>query len=268
MATTDRTTPPLANGKRPEKGHGPHQRAPHRRVQVSSVTALSPKLRRMVVGGELQDWPVSVPGGHFKIFVPQAGSDELAMRTYTVRRYDADRAELTIDFAIHAGGPATAFAQAATPGDAFEISGAARPGFTPGEGSQWTVLIADHSALPAVCATLELLPAGHRAQVLVEVPAVAEQLELASSAVLSVQWLTAGADPCARLVDAARSLTLPAGDGEIWVGCEAGAMRAIRRHFLEDRGVGSGSLHTRAYWKRGVAAHSDHDTGDETAAAR
>src|ERR1700761_7913006 len=96
----------------------PRQRPPRRSVAVQSVTQLTPRLRRIVAEGELEGWDPSKPGSHFKVFVPQDGAEELAMRTYTVRRFEPGA--LTIDFAQHSDGPATAWAQTAEAGSGFQ----------------------------------------------------------------------------------------------------------------------------------------------------
>jgi NADPH-dependent ferric siderophore reductase len=239
------------------------KRLPRRDVAVSEVTRLTPQLVRVVATGDLEAWPTGAPGGHFKVFVPVPGDDEHVMRTYTVREYDAASGRLTIDFALHSDGPATAWAQAALPGDPFRISGAARSGYAPAAAAAWTVFVADHSALPAVAAIVEGLPAGYPVRALIEVPTAQERIELAADAALEVDWILEAGEPCEQLVAAALALDLPAGAGEIWVGCEAGAMRRIRGNLLHDRGLSASALHTRAYWKRDVANHSDHDLGDD-----
>lgn len=239
----------------------PRQRPPRRSVAVQSVSQLTPRLRRIVATGELEAWDPSKPGAHFKVFIPQTGTDELAMRTYTVRGFQPGA--LTIDFAEHSDGPATAWAQRAEVGESFQISGMARSGFVPDPGSEWCVFLADHAALPAVAAILESLPAGLTTLVMVELEDPQDALELESAAELEIRWLTEDGGPCAQLVAAARKLELPAGSGEVWVGCEAGSMREIRAHMLGELQVSPRALHTRAYWKQQVANHSDHDTGED-----
>lgn len=239
----------------------PRQRPPRRKVAVQSVTQITPRLRRIVATGELEQWDQSKPGAHFKVFVPEEGSEELAMRTYTVRRFEPG--SLTIDFADHSNGPATAWAKAAAAGDEFQISGMARSGFKPDPESEWCIFVADHAALPAVAAILESLPAGLRALVIVELQDPQDALQLESDAELEIRWLTEAGAPCEQLVAAARELTLPEGGGEIWVGCEAGQMRQIRAHMLRELALNPRALHTRAYWKQNVVNHSDHDTGED-----
>jgi NADPH-dependent ferric siderophore reductase len=40
-------------------------------------------------------------------------------------------------------------------------------------------------------------------------------------------------------------------------------MRTIRRHLLGERGLDRSQVHTRGYWKLGVAGHPGHDTGED-----
>jgi NADPH-dependent ferric siderophore reductase len=232
-------------------------------VIVRGVEQLTPQLTRVIVAGDLQNWKAEIPGGHFKLFVPDGQGEEPAMRTYTARSCDPESGLLTIDFAIHAEGPATKWASAAQPGEELQISGMARPGYAPGEDAQVTVFIADQSALPAVAAIAEALPAGYRAKALVEIPAEAERIELTTDAELEVEWIIESGVPCEQLVAAALALGAPEGEVEYWVGCEADAMRTIRRHLLHELELSPRALHTRAYWKQSVANHSDHDTGED-----
>lgn len=241
----------------------PRQRPPRRNVVVESISQITPRLRRVVARGELEAWDQSKPGAHLKVLVPQAGSDELAMRTYTVRRFEQDAGLLTIDFAQHSSGPANTWVQTAAIGAPFQVSGMARSGFEPDPASEWCVFIADHAALPAVAAILESLPARMRALVIVELQDPQDALQLESAAELEIRWLTESGAPCEQLVAEAGRLALPEGGGEVWVGCEAGAMRRIRAHLLRDLGLQPRAVHTRAYWKQDVVNHSDHDTGED-----
>ncbi|HUY59604.1 MAG TPA: siderophore-interacting protein [Solirubrobacteraceae bacterium] len=241
----------------------PPQRPPRRKVAVHSTSRLSPRLVRIVATGELEAWDPGQPGAHFKVFVPQDGSEELAMRTYTVRSFEPEPGALTIDFALHSDGPATAWAQRAEPGERFQVSGMGRSGFVPEALSEWCVFLADHAALPAVTAIAAKLPAGLRAIVIVELQDAEDAAALESSADLEVRWLIESGAPCEQLVTATRELALPTGEGQVWVGCEAGSMREIRAQMLDEQQLRPGALHTRAYWKQDVANHSDHDTGED-----
>src|SRR4051812_41317174 len=92
-----------------------------------------------------------------------------ALRTYTVRAFDAAAGELTIDFVHHGDtGLAGPWAAAARPGDRIQFMG---PGgaYRPHPDADWHLLAGDEAALPAIAAALDGLPAGTRALAVVEV---------------------------------------------------------------------------------------------------
>ena len=79
-------------------------------------------------------------------------------RTYTLRRADPQRQELTIDFVVHGDeGIAAPWAARAEPGDVLTMSGAGGA-YRPDPASDWHLLAGDESALPAICSALEALP--------------------------------------------------------------------------------------------------------------
>lgn len=125
---------------------------------------------------------------------------------------------------------------------------------------------AEQAALPAVGTILEEAPSGARVLFVAEVADAAEKLVFDTAADLTMVWCHRGERHAGFGVmaeQAARELAFPAGRGACWVGLEATAMRAVRRHLLNDRGLDRKQLYTRGYWKLGVADHPDHDTGDD-----
>jgi NADPH-dependent ferric siderophore reductase len=276
------------------------------RVTVAEAGHLTPRMGRLVLtGDDLAGYLCDGPGAHLKLVLPPPGQDEVrlpeftgeglrwpdgprpVLRTYTPRIVDWAGRRLTVDFALHPdGGPASTWAAAARPGDQVVVSGArgaywiqaptaadgngAREtaGNGPGAGTaaDWTLLVADETALPAAGAILQDAPAGARVLLIAEVADAAEHLPLQTAADLTVTWLHrdgTGAAAGELAAEAVRDAALPAGRGAFWAGLEAGAMRAVRTHLVTERGAAREQLHTRAYWKRGVANHPDHDTGDE-----
>ena len=202
------------------------------------------------------------PGGHMKIFVPHEGSerdDGTAMRTYTPKNVDAGALELDVDFVLHGDGPAAKWAAEARPGDRVALAGP-KGGFEVADGTDWLLIGGDASALPAIGDIVPALPSGLPTTVLVEVADPAEQQALIAPPGVAVHWLhrSDGDD----LVTALRRLPLPPGTGQVWVGCEASDMRAIRRHLL-DAGVARDLLHTNGYWRAGESGYTDHDRGDD-----
>ena len=109
-------------------------------------------------------------------------------------------------------------------------------------------------------------PADARVLLVAEVADEAEELKFDTDADLSVTWRHRGADhagPRTLAAQAVSELDLPGGRGAWWIGLEASAMRTVRRHLLGERGLDREQLHTRGYWKIGVADHPDHDTGED-----
>lgn len=268
--------PRRPGGRRPPTFH---------RVTVSSVTDITPRMRRVELSGDdLASYPCDGPGSHLKLLlpsdghravpVPERGQDgpvwpgggRPLMRTYTARRADTTGRLLTVDFALHDdGGPATEWATAATPGDQVVVTGARGP-YRIGESADWTLLAADETALPAVASILEEAPAGARVLLFAEVADAAERLSFSTTAELTATWVLRGgsdAAPGMLAADAVATADLPPGRGAVWVGLEASAMRSVRSHLLTERGVGKDALYTRAYWKQGAVNHPDHDTGEE-----
>jgi len=101
-----------------------------------------------------------------------------ALRTYTVRAFDAAAGELTIDFVHHGNtGLAGPWAAAARPGDPLLLLG---PGgaYSPDPTADWHLLVGDESALPAIGAALERVPAGVPVLTLVEIDGPADEQEL------------------------------------------------------------------------------------------
>jgi NADPH-dependent ferric siderophore reductase len=172
--------------------------------------------------------------------------------------------ELVVDFMLHGEGLASEWAQNVQVGDESAVSAAAGGPYHVDETADWFLLVADESALPGLCTILEVLPSTANAKVLVEVADAAEEIALESPATLDVTWLYRGSGtPSAALEAAVRETEFPGGSkNRVWVGCEAGVMRNIRRQLL-DRGIDRSEMHTHGYWKAGEANHPDHDVGQE-----
>jgi NADPH-dependent ferric siderophore reductase len=188
-------------------------------------------------------------------------------RTYTPRHLDRAGQRLTVDFVLHGdgGGPASKWAAGAKVGDRLVVTGA-RGSYQIDPGAEWTLLIADETALPAVGTILDEAPAGAQVLLVAEVDTEADQLKFGTAAELSTVWCHrdgTGAGYGTLAAQAVQNLTLPEGRGAVWVGLEASAMRTVRRYLLGERGLDRGQLYTRGYWKLGESDHPDHDTGED-----
>ena len=180
-------------------------------------------------------------------------------RRYTVRRWDAGARQLTIDFVVHGDlGLAGRWAQHAVPGDRLQLRGPAG-GYTPPPEADAYLFVGDESALPAIAASAEAVPAGRPVVVVVEVESAASELELESPGDLRVHWVHregSDGDPDALLVDAVQRLPRPDGVVSAFVHGEAVAVRAVRRHLLGEGIVAREHLSASPYWRRG---HTDEE---------
>jgi len=251
-----------------------------RLLQVRDVSRLTPKMVRVVVGGDALSGFVSAAyDDHVKLFFPHPGEEKPvlptpspngpvypegvtrpAARDYTPRRYDAGANTLTLDFVLHDAGPATAWAAQARPGNFLGVGGP-RGSFVIPDDFDWYLFAGDETALPAIGRRLEELPASARVLVVADVADKDEEQRFTSRASVEVRWLHRnGAGTASLLEDAIAGLTLPSGEGYAWVAAEAATAKALRRHLVEERGLDKERVKAAAYWKRGaVAVHETYN---------
>lgn len=234
-----------------------------RRLDVLRVTDITPRMRRITLGGpELAGFVSLGSDDHIKLFFAQTPEQQAvlqsmtfggdsegpkpAMRDYTPRRYDAAKGELEIDFVLHGDGPASTWAEQAAPGQHLYIGGPRGSMIVPDMFDSY-LLIGDETALPAIARRLEELPANRNVLALIEVPNAAEQQVLQSAANVEVRWLhrDAGHD----LLDAVKGIILPAGSLYTWIATESATSRRVRRVLLDDFGVNEAFLKAAGYWK-------------------
>jgi NADPH-dependent ferric siderophore reductase len=190
------------------------------------------------------------------------------MRTYTPRRFDADRRELDVEFVLHGTGVAANWAAKAQVGDQLTVMG---PGgrYHPLAQSGMFVVVVDDTAIPAAGTVIEALPETTEIFALCEVTDRSDERPLSADRVVDITWLhrnPGSFEPGALLFDAVKDLPADL-DADWFVACEAGAMRQLRTHLITDRHVDPGRLHTRGYWRRGETNYPDHDYGDTNASA-
>ena len=176
------------------------------------------------------------------------------MRTYTVRSWDDDSKELTIDFVYHGDeGVAGPWAAVAKPGDVLWFNGPGG-GYAPDAAADWHLLVGDESALPAIGAAVEQLAPGARATVLVEVEDESEEQKFSTAGDLDLTWFHragTGTDRGDRLAAAVESLEFPPGDAQIFVHGEAGFVFRIRKNLFTDRGLSRDRVSLSGYWRLG-----------------
>ncbi|MEP7244436.1 MAG: siderophore-interacting protein [Gammaproteobacteria bacterium] len=265
-------------------------RKPRYPATVKRIEQLTPRMVRVTfTSTELADFGWSGPAAHLKLIfssaeptLPTAASSSGAaasaasagassepprptMRTYTPRRFDRDSRELDVDFVLHGEGPASTWASQAAVGQTLTVAGPGR-NYVVDPGADWFVLAGDDSAIPAIATILEQLPPTAQVTVFIEVVDAKDEHRISAASNATVTWLHRGEDNkiAGTLLEARlRDLQLPPGSGRIYVACESGAMRRIRRHLLTERSLSRDHVVTRGYWKLGATDHPDGDYGQD-----
>lgn len=226
-----------------------------RHLIVQSVHDLTPGLRRIILGGDLEGFVSAGFDDHVKLFFACPNADGPVMRDFTPRHFDAAAHTLTIDFALHEAGPASDWARNASSGDGLDIGGPRGSVLIP-PAFDWYLLVGDETALPAIARRLEELPAGTRALAVIAVEGPAFELHLDSAADVTLVWVHRpakdAADP-APLIAALADLAFPAGDGFHWIAAEAGVTRAVRQWLESARGANPHWMQAKGYWQKGQA---------------
>lgn len=225
-----------------------------RHITVQEVTRLTPHMQRILFTGEdLADFNSMAPDDHVKLFFP-GDAGEIEARDYTPRAFDNEAKSLTIDFALHGGehdaGPATCWALKAKPGDALQVGGP-RGSTIISPDFDWWLLIGDETALPAIARRLETLPAGTNVKALVAIPGPADEQRFETKANCELIWLHRpaehSADP-APLLARLQEMTLPAGDGFVWIAMEGMVARAVRDYLVTTRAHPLAWTKSSGYW--------------------
>ncbi|MFE5217024.1 MULTISPECIES: siderophore-interacting protein [unclassified Streptomyces] len=248
-------------GRQPRRAHT---------AQVVRTERLTPHMQRVVLGGEgLAGFAADTCTDHYVklLFAPPGVAypepfdleriraefpreQWPVTRTYTVRAFDPEHRELTLDFVIHGDeGLAGPWATRVRPGDPVRFMG---PGgaYAPAPDADWHLLAGDESALPAIARALETLPAGARAHAFIEVSGPEEEQKIDSE--VEVVWLHRGTRPVGEaLLEAVRALDFPAGRPHAFVHGEAGFVKELRRLLRVELQIPREDLSISGYWRLG-----------------
>lgn len=241
--------------------------------RVVDIEWPTPAIARVTLDGEGLDAfaPAPYTDSYVNVAIPPAGApyaapfalDELKSlpreqrpfrRRYTVRRWDAAARRLTLEFVVHGDeGPAGLWAARAAPGDALVFTGPAGA-YRPDPEADWHLMIGDESALPAIAASLEAVPADAPVLVRLVCDGPDHEIALETPGRLDVAWLhrNGGSGEADLLAGAVAALEFPGGTVHAFVHGEAAETRAVRRHLLADRGVDPDRLSCSPYWRRGM----------------
>lgn len=262
-----------------------------REVEVVRVVDLTPGMRRITLSGEQLREFISVNGITQPAFDSPGFDDDIRLvfcypgqaepvlpvekegglevprdprplsREYTVRRWDPEARELDVDFVKHGIGVGTAWAHRAQAGDRIHFYGPSASRGLPKD-ADWLLVAGDDTAIPAIARLLDELTEDARTQVFIEVAEAAHRLELQAPPGVEVTWLVrdgAEAGTTTLLVDAVKDTSWWQGRPFAWVAGERTAVRDLRRHLIEDRGMPKEDIDFTGYWRRGEVIASDTD---------
>lgn len=266
-------------------------------AEVARTERLSPNFVRVTLAG-LDGLEVRGADHWCRLFFAREGQDTLALpsktselgwylqylatpksrrpwvRAYTLRDARPEVGEVDIDFVIHEDengnvGPAARFALDAQPGDrvGFLDQGV---GFTPDHDHDWTLLIGDETALPAIAGICRSLPADARGLAIIEVPTAADRQEFAAPQGMEVTWMPRDEStedsgdyspeghgrPGELALRALTTATLPDGVVHDHAIGESALATGARRHLVQERGVPKRHVDFVGYWRQGRAATS------------
>ncbi|ORV39798.1 hypothetical protein AWC02_20240 [Mycolicibacter engbaekii] len=200
------------------------------------------------------------------------------IRTLTVRRADSASREIAIDVSVHGDhGVVGPWARSAQPGDAVYLMGP-NGAYAPDPSADWHLLAGDESALPAIAAALEALPAGAVGKAFIEVAGPEDEIALDAPEGVELFWLHRGAradlvgqeragdnDP---LIEAVTTAAWLPGRVQVFIHGEAQAvMHNLRPYIRKERGVDAKWASISGYWRRGRTEETFRQWKKELAAA-
>ncbi|MFI8633432.1 siderophore-interacting protein [Microbacterium sp. NPDC077663] len=244
------------------------------RAEVLHVEALSAGMTRIILGGDgLEGFESTGVGDEYvRMWLPREGEVEPVLpepsgeqswafadgvepsplRTYTVRRWDSMRRELTLDMVVHGHGLAARWAERAAPGDIVGVN-TPRGMYAPPVDLEWLLMVTDASGLPAAARILEDLPPSVRVRLFVEVPSAAHEQNLMVPDGSELRWIHGGnGQGPSRIEQLVRHATRPGGVGYIWVVGETHSTRSVRRYLRHDLGLPASSYKVVGYWTEAI----------------
>lgn len=231
-------------------------RPPRPTIELTVVSSehLSPSLVRLRLGGLGFEQFVNRPetDKYVKLkFTTAAPESHPVTRTYTVRSVDQQSQTLAIDFVVHGDeGVAAPWARTAKPGETLTFTGPGG-GYLPSEDADWYLFAGDLSAVPAIAAALEALPADATGFVIIEVESADEVLTLSAPTGVEVRWLVDPLHGTDFLADAVRTLPWSEGHVDVFAHGERESMKVLRRVFFDERALERTQVSLSGYWARG-----------------
>jgi len=222
-------------------------------LTVAATNDVTPRMRRIELGSPALAAFHYLPGQDVALaFSKDDGTT--VRRRYTIRRFDRNRAALTIDVVLHGDGPGMRWAQAARSGVSIDAIGP-RGKITLVNEADWHLFAGDATAVPGALAMMETLPQGVPAHAFLLVDGPEERQPFtgeASHRTIAWRYETSQMTESSGLVAAVTAADLPGGQGHAYVAGEVALVSALKAALL-DRGWSPDRISAKAYWNRGRA---------------
>jgi NADPH-dependent ferric siderophore reductase len=234
-----------------------------RMTKVLAVSDLSPHMRRIILTGDaLNDFPEGKQSAHVKAIFPELDDAtkmpklgmyfgfKKQMRSYTVRAFDKQNLRLTLDFAVkdHQG-LAGNWAANAEPGDHLGIAG-------PGDTKHTDLYAARHlffgdiTALPAIAATLELMPKNAQGRAWIQVPDKLDMQIFSAPKGIEINWLVTKNKLTNEFLTGLESESENLDNTAIFIAAEASVVRQLKSHLNQHCQYDKKLLYASAYWNQ------------------
>lgn len=216
-----------------------------RAVHVREKHLLSDTFIRIVLQGEaLQDFVSLGFDDHVKLLIPTEDGQPIP-RNYTPRSFNTQTGELTIDFERHPHGLASTWAEQVNPGDAITVAGP-RASLLFEQSAEYSVLVGDNTALPAIARYLETCSDSHRCDVFI-LAQDAGYLSMWQHSVMHQVRYFADRETLLAAVSAQTLLD----QSRCWVAGEAQLVRELRKTFKQRENWPTLATNFSVYWQQG-----------------
>ncbi|MBW3519243.1 siderophore-interacting protein [Flavobacterium sp. NKUCC04_CG] len=241
---------------------------------VKNKTVLTPHFIRVVFDireDQMELLSCVCSGSNNKIFIPpqhcniiyfpdrarEIDTELLAtLRTYTNRKVDLQKRELTVDFVAHGdNGPAARWAINATAGDCLGI-GIKQSDKPLVPDAEAYLLVGDATAVPVISAILEQLPEGVAVKVFLEVATREDEMPLISAATTDITWLhNPQPERGSSLSAVVKELTdvHPIPNHYVFIAAEHTTVKTLKDYFRVQLEWNPRLIYTAAYWRSGAS---------------
>ncbi|MEJ2764335.1 siderophore-interacting protein [Photobacterium sp. MCCC 1A19761] len=247
-------------------------------LTVKHIQDITPNYRRICcTSPALAHYPTCSQGAHIKLMLPQPGQQEPVMpemtdkgpkwadptqkpilRTFSIRDLRREQHEIDIDVAMHGDlGPASRFAQHAKPGDKVAISlpGGPHPMLKP---ATHYYMAGDLTAVPALSAMLEEMPADSQGYVAIQVGDAQDIQDLPHPAGVEVRWFVGGSDNHQTLIDSVIAQSPTSDNSYFWFAGEEQIVVGLRKHVRRHLDVDRKLVYAVPYWRYGKDEEAYH----------